>query len=197
LWMALRRRRGLRRTAEVEADQRVSLVEEKGAGGSSNNLAAADHSKVGLFSAERWTAYFDVDTSQVLQRIHHALLKPHEDFLDTTGLSPDLYVANFPSLLLCPACPSIRCSNHTCSHCRHTCLGHRSARPQPTDGRYGPFWIVTTLIFVTAAGGSAVDALDQDSDGPWVYDVGEVTASFTSLTLTLACFSSCSTHCLP
>lgn len=43
-----------------------------------------------------------------------------------------------------------------------------------TDGRYGPFWIVTTLIFVTAAGGSAVDALDHDSDKPWVYDVGEV-----------------------
>jgi len=69
----------------------VQLVEEKGAGGSSSNLAAADHSKVGLFSAERWTAYFDVDTAQVLQRIRDAFLKPHEDFMEKTSLSPDLY----------------------------------------------------------------------------------------------------------
>lgn len=33
---------------------------------------------------------------------------------------------------------------------------------------------MTTLIFVTAAGGSAVDALDQDEDKAWQYDVGEV-----------------------
>ena len=36
---------------------------------------------------------------------------------------------------------------------------------------------MTTLIFVTAAGGSAVDALDQDEDKAWQYDVGEVKAA--------------------
>ena len=41
---------------------------------------------------------------------------------------------------------------------------------------YGPFWICTTLIFVTAAGGSAVSALNNTDDS-WYYDVGEVTFS--------------------
>lgn len=108
VWKALRRgERGVRRTAELEVDQRVSLVQQKGAGGSSSNLAAADHSKMSLFSAERWTAYFDVDTSQVLQRIHDACIKPHEDFVDKTSASPDLYVGLPLSPVLCPAWLSI------------------------------------------------------------------------------------------
>lgn len=41
---------------------------------------------------------------------------------------------------------------------------------------YGPFWICTTLIFVTAAGGSAVEALNNQ-DQEWYYDVREVTFS--------------------
>jgi len=39
---------------------------------------------------------------------------------------------------------------------------------------YGPFWICSTLIFVTAAAGSIVEALNHESDN-WYYDVGEVT----------------------
>lgn len=41
---------------------------------------------------------------------------------------------------------------------------------------YGPFWICTTLVFVTAAAGSAVQALNKIDDA-WYYDVGEVTFS--------------------
>lgn len=41
---------------------------------------------------------------------------------------------------------------------------------------YGPFWICTTLIFVTAAAASIVESLSHTSDA-WYYDVGEVTFS--------------------
>jgi hypothetical protein len=81
---------------EIEADQRV-LLEEQGAGDSSSHVNI-DHSKASLFSKERWTVYFDVDTQQVLNRIHEAVLKPHEDFIEKTIRSPDLYApSHLPS----------------------------------------------------------------------------------------------------
>ncbi|KAK3278461.1 hypothetical protein CYMTET_13601 [Cymbomonas tetramitiformis] len=59
--------------------------------------------------------------------------------------------------------------------------------PHPGDGDfltkcsrqpdlYGPFWICTTLVFVTAASGNFADYLGNKED-EWYYDIGEVTFS--------------------
>mmetsp|Transcript_4563 Transcript_4563/g.8576 ORF Transcript_4563/g.8576 Transcript_4563/m.8576 type:complete len:268 (-) Transcript_4563:169-972(-) len=110
------------RDEENAADQRV-LLHDSGDG----------TSKPGVFSAERYQVYFNVDTKDVLRRIYDSMFIPGDGmgFLEKTTHQPDFY---------------------------------------------GPFWICTTLIFVTAAGGSAVEALNN-KDEAWYYDVGEVTFS--------------------
>jgi hypothetical protein len=74
-----------------------------------------DPSKAPFWSPRRYRPYFDVDTSQVLNRVAHSFLGPFRpSFMAATADSPDLY---------------------------------------------GPFWVATTLVLVTAVAGNYADYL--------------------------------------
>lgn len=79
------------------------------------NPADDDPSKAPFWSPRRYRPYFDVDTSQVLDRVAHSFLGPFRpSFMAATADSPDLY---------------------------------------------GPFWVATTLVLVTAVAGNYADYL--------------------------------------
>jgi hypothetical protein len=74
-----------------------------------------DPSKAPFWSPRRYRPYFDVDTSQVLDRVAHSFLGPFRpSFMAATADTPDLY---------------------------------------------GPFWVATTLVLVTAVAGNYADYL--------------------------------------
>ena len=80
-----------------------------------NNSDPEDPSKAPFWSPRRYRPYFDVDTSQVLDRVSHSFLGPFRpSFMAATADSPDLY---------------------------------------------GPFWVATTLVLVTAVAGNYADYL--------------------------------------
>eukprot|EP00249_Psilotum_nudum_P008977 c21632_g1_i1 orf=395-1237(+) len=86
-----------------------------------------------FFSVSPYKPYFNVDTSDVLERIQDSFLAYRGNFVEKTGDSPDMY---------------------------------------------GPFWICTTLIFVSAAlGNFAAYLAHMSRDEPWHYDINKVTWS--------------------
>ncbi|EFN54309.1 hypothetical protein CHLNCDRAFT_24956, partial [Chlorella variabilis] len=92
------------------------------------------------YNIKRYRGLFNVDTSDVLARLMHAvLLFFRGDFLEYVEGNPDLY---------------------------------------------GPFWVASTLIFVTAATGNLASYINYtqqhpgESHGGWYYDVDKVGASF-------------------
>lgn len=110
---------------------------------SSGTLAAAppeDPSKYAFYNIKRYRGLFNVDTSDVLWRLFHAVLLFFKgDFLEYVGGNPDLY---------------------------------------------GPFWVASTLIFVTAATGNYASYIDWKRHAPageehaaWYYDVDKVGGS--------------------
>jgi protein YIPF1/2 len=82
---------------------------------SGNPADPEDPSKAPFWSPRRYRPYFDVDTSQVLDRVAHSFLGPFRpSFMAATADAPDLY---------------------------------------------GPFWVATTLVLVTAVAGNYADYL--------------------------------------
>ncbi|KAL4458629.1 hypothetical protein ABPG75_013494 [Micractinium tetrahymenae] len=115
-----------------------------GNGGMAGGPAGApqeDPSKFAFYNIKRYRGLFNVDTSDVLARLLHAvLLFFRGDFLQYTDGNPDLY---------------------------------------------GPFWVASTLIFVTAAAGNCASYIDWTMHKPegstsagWYYDVDKVGGSF-------------------
>ncbi|KAG0585986.1 hypothetical protein M758_2G053700 [Ceratodon purpureus] len=80
------------------------------------------------FSVVSYRPYFNVDTSEVVERIRDSLFPFKGDFVEKTSHNPDMY---------------------------------------------GPFWICSTLVFVTAALGNFAAYLSTNADS-WHYDVNKV-----------------------
>ncbi|KAI3435959.1 hypothetical protein D9Q98_002017 [Chlorella vulgaris] len=111
------------------------------AGGAAGRALEEDPSKFAFYNIKRYRGLFNVDTSDVLARLMHAvLLFFRGDFLEYVDGNPDLY---------------------------------------------GPFWVASTLIFVTAATGTLASYIDWvrhatpgEEHGSWTYDVDKVGGSF-------------------
>ncbi|KAJ7518435.1 hypothetical protein O6H91_21G068700 [Diphasiastrum complanatum] len=89
----------------------------------------------GWFNVVSYRPYFNVDTSDVLERIRDSFLPHKGDFVEKTNSNPDMY---------------------------------------------GPFWITTTLIFVTAALGNFAAYIAHKTSSTsdhWHYDINKVTWS--------------------
>ncbi|EFJ10174.1 hypothetical protein SELMODRAFT_447419 [Selaginella moellendorffii] len=90
----------------------------------------------GYFNLLSYRPYFNVDTSDVVQRVGDSLVPFKGDFVEKTATNPDMY---------------------------------------------GPFWICTTLIFVTAALGNFAAYLAHKTssagDTNWHYDINKVSWS--------------------
>eukprot|EP00958_Prasinococcus_capsulatus_P025776 scaffold4454_cov411-Prasinococcus_capsulatus_cf.AAC.8 len=124
------------KAARVEGDVEGQL--EKDEATSEHHLLTRgkdeDKSKATFFSVLRYQQYFDVDTRDVVYRIREAVLYPHRgDFLDKVRLT------------------GCTCRGMTAWRC---CLYHSDSWISVSPDLYGPFWIATTLVFVTAAMGN-------------------------------------------
>ncbi|GAB4821950.1 hypothetical protein N2152v2_008996 [Parachlorella kessleri] len=100
-----------------------------------------DPTKFAFYNIKRYRTFFNVDTTEVLQRIFWSIILFFKsDFLDNISSNPDLY---------------------------------------------GPFWVATTLIFVSAATGNYASYIEYNRHHPagsedvkgWYYDAKKVGGS--------------------
>jgi hypothetical protein len=107
----------------------------KPAPGPSGDAAQPSSGFLGFFSVHAYRPYFNVDTSDVVERIIDSVFPFRGDFVEKTSHNPDMY---------------------------------------------GPFWICSTLVFLTAALGNLAAYLahkTSDGDGAWHYDINTVSWS--------------------
>lgn len=100
-----------------------------------NAPAAPSAGFMSFFSVQAYRPYFNVDTSDVVERIRDSVLPFRGDFVEKTSHNPDMY---------------------------------------------GPFWICSTLIFLTAALGNFAAYLSHKTSSggiAWHYDITKVTVS--------------------
>lgn len=124
-------------TASFQPPQDADDTFSKPANGpSSGNGAAPASGFMGWFSVHAYRPYFNVDTSDVVERIIDSVFPFRGDFVEKTSHNPDMY---------------------------------------------GPFWICSTLVFLTAALGNFAAYLAHknagDSGIAWHYDITKVTGS--------------------
>eukprot|EP00245_Coleochaete_scutata_P010592 TRINITY_DN3754_c0_g1_i1.p1 TRINITY_DN3754_c0_g1~~TRINITY_DN3754_c0_g1_i1.p1 ORF type:complete len:301 (-),score=47.82 TRINITY_DN3754_c0_g1_i1:500-1402(-) len=92
-------------------------------------------SRGSMFSVVYYRPYFDVDTSDVIERIRDSLFPFNTGFHEKTSANPDMY---------------------------------------------GPFWIATTLIFLTSTLGNLASFIHYtDKESPWHYNINKVTWAAT------------------
>lgn len=104
-------------------------------GGPGNNAAAPSSGFMAFFSVHAYRPYFNVDTSDVVQRIVDSVFPLRGDFVEKTSHNPDMY---------------------------------------------GPFWICSTLVFLTAALGNLAEYLAHKTSAGgtvWHYDITKVSGS--------------------
>ncbi|CAM6125086.1 unnamed protein product [Calypogeia fissa] len=107
----------------------------KPAPGAAGNAGAPASGFMGFFSVHAYRPYFNVDTSDVVERIIDSVFPFRGDFVEKTSDNPDMY---------------------------------------------GPFWICSTLVFLTAALGNLAAYLAHKTSAggsAWHYDINTVTWS--------------------
>ncbi len=102
-----------------------------------------------------------MDTADVLHRIRLASVPFGSTFMTTVQDKPDLCVRLHPARV-----------TRAMLDARHR-----------SRGRYGPFWIAATLVFIAAATGNLasylayLNQLSAEPDAVWAYDIKKVSLS--------------------
>ncbi|KAB1206052.1 hypothetical protein CJ030_MR7G009281 [Morella rubra] len=116
------------------------------------------------FTIAAYKPFFDVDTSDILDRIKDSLFPFRGTFNEKTASNPDFGVC-FHLLVQSERICKNRIWKNT------VVIGVRAAR-------YGPFWICTTLIFVAASIGTFVTYVAHKlNNKDWNYDINLITWS--------------------
>ncbi|KAJ3027075.1 UNVERIFIED_CONTAM: hypothetical protein HDU68_004558 [Siphonaria sp. JEL0065] len=108
-----------------------------------------------FWTLQFYAQFFDVDSSDVAQRIIAALI-PRSGFMDKISSNPDLY--GIPT--------------------------HISKTPAINSGYIGPFWIPTTVIFslfVTSFIAGSINAYFSNTSADYVYDMALLSFASTAV----------------
>ncbi|XP_074357376.1 uncharacterized protein LOC141697073 isoform X2 [Apium graveolens] len=126
------------------------------------------------FTVGAYKPYFDVDTSDVLDRIKDSVLPFSGIFNEKNSDRPDLF--GDVCIFVITECDVVYDSQYHefCSPTRKSIIWISAFY----SFSYGPFWICTTLIFVAAAIGTFVTYLAHKlKNQEWEYDINLVTWS--------------------